>query len=357
MTGLRICIIASSRFPIREPFAGGLEAHTHALARQLTDRGHEVSLFAAPGSDPGLQTRELPVQALRATAFNRPDVDTSPQSWMSEHHAYLGLMLDLARNAHHFDVVHNNSLHHLPVAMSSMLDVPMVTSLHTPPVPWLESALEYAAAGSAFVAVSRFTAQAWSHVVRSVTIPNGVDVERWRPGPGGGSAIWFGRVVPEKGPHLAIDAAREAGMPLDLAGPSLDGEYFRTQIGPRLGGDVRYLGHLTHEQLRDAVGRARVAVVTPTWDEPYGLVAAEAMACGTPVAAFDRGALPEFVDDSVGALAAPGDVASLARAMRVAVGVDRARVRRVAVERCSISVMVDRYEDLYRHVTTPMAAA
>lgn len=356
MSGLRICLIASSRFPISEPFAGGLEAHTHALARQLTERGHDVSLFAAPGSDPGLRAGQLPVEALRHQDVNRPDVDVTPGAWMDEHHAYLGLMLDLARNAGRFDVVHNNSLHHLPVAMSTMLDVPMVTTLHTPPVPWLESGLKYASPASTFVAVSRFTAQAWAHVAATTIIPNGVDVDRWRPGPGGRAAIWSGRLVPEKGPHLAIDAARAAGMPLDLAGPSLDAHYFRTQIQPRLGSDVRYLGHLTHDVLRAAVGSARVAVVTPMWDEPYGLVAAEAMACGTPVAAFARGALPEFVDGTVGALAEPGDVAGLARAMHLAARLDRSRVRRAAVERCSISAMVDRYEDLYRAVSTPLAA-
>ncbi|GAA3540412.1 glycosyltransferase family 4 protein [Aeromicrobium flavum] len=357
MTGLRICLIASSRFPIREPFAGGLEAHTHALARQLMARGHEVSLFAAPGSDPRLGTRELPVDAMPHHGPGRLDTSVTPDHWMSEHHAYLGLMLELARSGgRRFDVVHNNSLHHIPVAMASTLSIPMVTTLHTPPVPWLESALAYASGDSAFVAVSRFTARAWSHRVRSTTISNGVDVESWRPGPGGGAAIWFGRLVPEKGPHLAIDAARLAGIPMDLAGPCLDPEYFATQIEPRLGGTIRYLGHVDHEQLQEAVGHASVAVVTPTWDEPYGLVAAEALACGTPVAAFARGALPEFLDETVGSLASPDDPADLARAMVHAASLDRAHVRRTAVERCSISVMVDRYEDLYHRVTTPAAA-
>ncbi len=283
MTGLRICLIASSRFPIREPFAGGLEAHTHALATQLTSRGHAVSLFAAPGSDPGLGTTELPVEIFRPGHAERADTAVTPASWMSEHHAYLGLMLELAETGRdRFDVIQNNSLHHLPVAMASAVDVPMVTTLHTPPVPWLESAVRYAPPSSAFVAVSRFTARAWSHAVTCTTIPNGIDVGRWRPGEGGGPAIWSGRLVPEKAPHLAIDAARLAGMPLVLAGPCPDRAYFETLIRPRLGGPIRYLGHLSHVELREQVAGARVAVVTPVWDEPYGLVAAEALACGTP---------------------------------------------------------------------------
>lgn len=348
MRPLRVCLIASSRFPISEPFAGGLEAHTHALARQLRARGHAVSVFAAPGSDPSLGVVELPVETFEPAPGERHDTGATPESWMNEHHAYLGLMLELARSGHErFDVVHNNSLHHLPIAMSGTLRVPMFTTLHTPPVPWLASAVSYADPASTFVAVSEFTAREWASTVACRTIHNGIDVDVWRPGPGGGPAVWSGRLVPEKAPHLAIDAARRIGTPLTLAGPSLDRAYFDREIRPRLGGDVEYVGHLRHDQLGAALGSASVAVVTPAWDEPYGLVAAEALACGTPVAAFARGALPEFVDESVGALARPGDVDDLARAMLLAATRDRAVVRRVAQERCSISRMVDRYEELY----------
>jgi glycosyltransferase involved in cell wall biosynthesis len=162
--------------------------------------------------------------------------------------------------------------------------------------------------------------------------------------------------VPEKAPHLAIDACRAAGIPLVLAGPRLDPRYFDDEVRPRLGPGARYLGHLTHEDLRTTVGRARVAVVTPTWDEPYGLVAAEALACGTPVAAFARGGLPEIVDDTVGALARPGDVGDLARAVTEAAGRDRRLARSAAVERCSMWAMVDEYERLYRRMA-PRAVA
>ena len=357
MRPLRICLIASSRFPIREPFAGGLEAHTHALAHQLRTRGHEVSVFAAPGSDPALGIVELPVDRFVPPPGERHDTGVTPDSWLSEHHAYLGLMLELSRTAaDRFDVIHNNSLHHLPVAMSPAVPVPMVTTLHTPPVPWLESAVAYAAPTSTFVAVSEFTAREWAPLVSCGTILNGIDVDTWRPGPGGGPAVWSGRLVPEKAPHLAIDAARRVGMELIVAGPALDHEYFAREIEPCLGDGIRYVGHLRHEQLRATLGAASVAVVTPVWDEPYGLVAAEALACGTPVAAFARGALPEFVDEQVGSLARPGDVEDLGRSMVAAAARDRRVVRRVAEERCSIARMVDRYEALYRGGTRLVAA-
>ena len=351
MTPLRICIIGSSRFPISEPFAGGLEAHTHALARHLSLRGHEVTLFAAPGSDPALGVRELAVEQLSTVAGQRPDVASPPHWWMQEHHAYQGLMLELMRaGGRHYDVIHNNSTHHLPVAMAEVVPVPMVTTLHTPPTPWLRSALVHASPRAVFVAVSRCTADAWAGTVASRAIPNGVDTDRWVAGPGGGPAVWSGRLVPEKAPHLAIDAARRAGMPLLLAGPMLDTDYAAREVLPRLGDDVRHVGHLDQRALCELVGSARVAVVTPEWEEPYGLVAAEAMACGTPVAALDRGAMREVVVEGAGVLADPRDPDALARAMVEASTLDRRRVRRLAEQWCSLERMVDAYEEVYEQV-------
>ena len=355
---LRICIIASSRFPVAEPFAGGLEAHTHELATELTRRGHDVTLFAGPGSDETLNTRILQAAPFRASEAARGDVHAWPEAWMSEHHAYLGLMLELAATgARDFNIVHNNSLHHLPIAMARSLDIPMVTTLHTPPIPWLESAMTFAAPDSVFAAVSVATSRAWSASVDSSVVYNGVDTERWTPGAGGGDAVWFGRLVPEKGAHLAIRAALTCGIPIDLAGPIGDSKYFDSEVRPLLGPTARYLGHLSHRELVPLVGAASVALATPRWDEPYGLVAAEAMSCGTPVAAFARGALGELVNDTVGRLARPDDVFDLARAMLEARELDRAAVRRHAERFCSLSTMTDAYETLYRGMVSSAVAA
>jgi glycosyltransferase involved in cell wall biosynthesis len=348
MKRLRICLIASSRFPVAEPFAGGLEAQTHTLAGALRDRGHEVTLFAAPGSDPALGATALDVAEFEPSDEARSDVGASPEQWMREHHAYLALMLDLARTGHErFDVVHNNSLHHLPVALAPTLSVPMVTTLHTPPTPWLESAVRLtppAHGPSRFVAVSGDTASRWAGSMPAEVILNGIDTERWRFGPGGTDAVWFGRVVPEKAPHVAIDAARLAGVPLVLAGPVHDHGYFSREIAPRLGDGVHYAGHLASEELIELVRHSSVSIVSPDWPEPYGLVAAESMACGTPVAGVATGALPEIVTAAGGRLAAPGDVPGLADAVLGALELPRRGVRRHAVERCSVETMVDEYE-------------
>ncbi|WP_223881300.1 glycosyltransferase [Nesterenkonia ebinurensis] len=346
---MRICLIASSQFPIAEPFAGGLEAHTHAMARALTRRGHEITLFAAAGSDPQLGARAILPQAFSSSEAARRDLSAAPDQWMSQHHAYLGLMLKLARERR-FTVIHNNCLHHLPLAMSELLPAPLVTTLHTPPTPWLESAARYAASSSSFAAVSRATAEAWRHSVRARVIPNGVDISQWPAGPGGKSAVWSGRIAPEKAPHLAIDAAHAAGMSIALAGPVMDASYFEQQLLPRLGSDAIYHGHLRHRELTELVGAAAVAVVSPQWEEPYGLVAAEAMACGTPVAAFRRGGLAEIVTPASGALAAEDSVPALTEAILQARGLSRAEVRSYAAAELSLDRMVSDYEQLYEAI-------
>jgi glycosyltransferase involved in cell wall biosynthesis len=310
-----------------------------------------VTLFAGPGSDRRLGVELLDLRRPRISAAARADVSMSAPEWLDEHHAYLRLMLRLARTgARRYDVIHNHSLHHLPIAMAAMVPVPMVSTLHTPPTPWLESAIQADDdCPVTFAAVSRHTAGAWAHLVPEArVIPNGVDAAVWRPGPGGGPLVWSGRIAPEKGLHLAIDAARLAGRHLRIAGPISDRAYYDAEIRPRLEQPgAEYLGHLDQSALVRLVGESSAALVTPCWDEPYGLVVAEALACGTPVCGFAGGALPELLPADCGRLVAPGDVEALAAAIGTVERLSRASARRHAVEHCSLDRMVDRYTDLY----------
>ncbi|MET9498785.1 glycosyltransferase [Streptomyces sp. NPDC006552] len=353
MSALRVALIASARHPIAEPFAGGLEAHTWGLAHALTGRGHHVELFAAPGSDPALGARELPVHRVVLSRAARSDASMPGAAWVEEHHAYLRLMLDLARDGEHrFDIVHNNSLHYLPVAMAPALRVPVITTLHTPPTPWLESAIQtHDATPVTFAAVSRFTASAWRPLVPAArVVRNGVDTGFWQPGPGGSDLVWSGRLVPEKGPHLAIRAARAAGVPLKLAGPVADERYFTEQVEPLLGDGAQYVGHIDRHGLAQLLRTAAAALVTPSWDEPYGLVVAEALACATPVCGFDRGALAEILTPDCGLLAPPGDVQALADLIPRVMRLDRRAARARAEQFCALDRMADAYTALYEEV-------
>lgn len=348
---MRIGIVASARHAIREPFAGGLERHTHALATGLRARGHDVTIFASGDSDPAMDVEPVCPRAngLNLSAAAEQDASMLSRGFLEEHHAYLHLMLRLSDRTD-LDVLQNSSLHHLPVAMADTLPMPVVTTLHTPPTPWIESAVAAAAGFSTgtFVAVSDHTAASWTHVPVSQVIPNGIAVDDWPFSDDADPdlAVWTGRIVAEKGTHLAIDAAHLAGMRIAVAGPA-DPAYLRDEVLPRLGPDDIMLGHLGHADLAAAVGTAAVQLVTPCWDEPFGLVVPEALACGTPVAAFDRGAMGEIIDDACGRLAAADDVEALAAAARDAARLDRNVCRRRAEEHFAIGPMVEQYEQLY----------
>lgn len=357
---MHVVVVAHTRFPVRQPFAGGLESVSWHLARGLSARGHKVTVFAARGSDviPGVEhlwPDELP---LSDTA--RTDVSMPEEGWLRRHHAYLRVMLDLARRDD-IDLVHSHALHHLPAAMAPTLKVPTLLTLHTPPTPWLESAIRIARAADGgaplhAAAVSGHTAAAWRHVVDATVVRNGVDTSVWRPGPGGGPLVWSGRIVPEKAPHLAVRIARAAGMPLVLAGPVSDAAYEREVLRPLLDDSITYAGHLSDAELADLVGRSSAALVTPVWDEPFGLVAAEALACGTPVLGLRRGGLAEVVGPDAGRLVDPTGtedevVARAVAALPEVLELSRAACRARAEDQLSTDRMVDDYLRLYDRIT------
>ncbi len=346
---LRIGIVAALRFPVAQPFAGGLEAHTWSLARSLSAAGHHVVLYAHGDSDRSV-ARVVPVFAPPALSeAARADIAAPPAHFLWEHRCMQQTMSRLLRDVDRLDLVHNNSLHYLPLAMAPLLSTPMVTTLHTPPNAWQEAGAVDGALASRFVAVSADVARRWFDVLGDVeVVGNGVDPTLWPQGQGGDDLVWSGRIVPEKAPHLAVAAARLLGRRLVLAGPVHDQRYFDAELAPLLGDDVRYAGHLDVTGLATLVGGSACALVTPQWDEPFGLVAAEAMLCGTPVAAFDRGGLAEVLATGGGTLAAADDVADLARAAAAAMVMDRDAVRRHALSSLSATAMAERYVQVYR---------
>ncbi|MDF2601016.1 MAG: glycosyl transferase group 1 [Methylobacterium brachiatum] len=342
---MKIAVLAHLKYPIGQPYAGGLEMHTHLLTVALKRHGHDVTLFASRGSDPALD----PVMLCDPTGDALADPEREEAIDKAEHDAYRRMMDMVAAGG--FDLVHNNALHALPLQQSARLGLPWVTVLHTPPFDALVSGVEVADPDMAFLAVSPSLAQEWATLVPGAqVVDNGVDLSTFAYSDTPDDppfAFWSGRIVPEKGLHLAIDAARAAGLPLHFAGPKLNPGYWAAEIAPRLGPDLIHLGHLSHRELAEHIGRARVAIVSPRWEEPFGLVVAEALACGTPVAAFRRGALPDILDAQCGRLALPDDSQDLSVAIREAAGLSRRACRDRAEALYDAAAMTERYLETY----------
>ncbi len=355
---MKIALICHAQYPIAPPFAGGLESITHATCHRLARAGHDVHLFAHAGSDTAFPLTAVDVESLpttlRAPSATIALATSRTEFEIHENLRYAQALADLRGSG--FDLIQNHSLHPVPVLMGAATGLPMITTLHTPPIPYLEmSALAVRDAPShRFVAVSEDLGRQWAdYTGLPSVIRNGIDVDEWKwsadaPTP---AAFWFGRICAEKAPHLAIEAARLGRFPLRLAGPIYDEEYFRAEIEPRLGDGVDFLGHLTQPDLNAQLLRASALLFTSVWEEPYGLTIAEALASGTPVVAFEVGAAPELIDLHSGILVPREDVPALAAGFTAAQCIDRANCRRRAEEFCGIGPMIQAYLDLYEQMT------
>lgn len=351
---MRIVLLGPSRHPVAEPFAGGQESFVATLATALRGRGHHVTMYAAAGSDPRFADDMLTYPALpQLSEVAALDFQLPEPGFLRDQHAFLWAVDELMRRRADIDLVHNNSLHHLPLAASQAVGLPLVTTLHTPPFPWMELGVALADPRASFVAVSSALAAQWTTLPEPAhVIPNGVAVGSFAAGPGGEGAVWAGRLVPEKGADLAARAAVEAGRELRLIGPMGDPEWFDDRVRPLLSRAVTYEGHLTHTEVARALGDSAVTMLTPRWDEPFGLIAVESALTGTPVAALARGGVTEVLDHHMGVLVRPHDsdgstVSAVARALSDAATLPRDAVRASATARFDVGRMAADYERVY----------
>lgn len=360
---MKVAIVAPLVSAIREPQGGGSQAFVSDLARGLVSRGHEVHVYAATGSEiPGVTVIDTGVdpRSLAATLYRAagpPDRDPAPAE------SAFARAYSTVRETR-YDVVHNHAFDAPAISLATGLNTPVVHTLHLPPDAAIAAALRRAAQGSrppAVACVSAFQASTWRRFTRvDAILPPYVPTRSvpWSDAAGDG-AVFAGRLSPEKGAAEAIDITQAAGARIDVYGDIYDAEYAREQIDPRRDrpGVAVHQG-VPRTSMWAAMARAAVVVCPARWDEPFGMAAADAQACGTPVVAFKRGGLDEIIVDSVtGFLVAPDDIQAAADSVQRTTQISRAACREHAERHLDLERSLDAHEQLYRRATGRRAGA
>jgi len=357
---MKIAHIAPPWLAIPPKNYGGTEIVLYNLVEEQVALGHDVTLFA-PG--------DAKTSAKLVSFFAEALID-SGVPWAAHLKAYYHLHKAVEYiKEHDFDIVHT----HLSSA-ADMYNFPLTAHLNTPHVSTLHSGFPFDCVGSwigdadrlymewaspvSIVAVSKAARDKVPYRLNFVdVVHHGLPVEKFRPTveqPENFFA-WLGRIVPEKGPHLAIEAARKAGVSLVLAG-TVDQylpqaiEYFEQVIKPEIDGQqIRYIGPVNMEQKISLLSRARGFLNPIQWEEPFGMVVIEAMAVGCPVISFPRGAAPEIVIHCKSGFLAR-DVDEMASLITKIDSLDRAAVRAHVVQHFSARVMAEKYMNTYKKV-------
>ncbi|HEX2651411.1 MAG TPA: glycosyltransferase family 4 protein [Burkholderiales bacterium] len=335
---MSIAQVAPLALPVPPRHYGGTERVVYDLTEALVARGHDVTLFASGDS----QTSARLVRAVPRSLWSETALHDSVASLLRMHG-------ELFYSSFDFDLIHTHTDYFaLPFAALSL--APVLTTLHgrldLPDVP--EVLRLYPEAD--LISISHAQQAQAPGASWAGTVHHGVSLERWRFEPAGGDGLAFvGRFSPEKAPHLAIDVAVAAGVPITIAGRIEPREraYFEREVAPRLEHPlVRYLGEVDDRQKQALLGASRALLFPIDWPEPFGLVMIEAMACGTPVIARARGAVREIVvDGETGIIAETFD--ELVAAVKDVQRLERAACRRRVERHFSVAAMADRYEELY----------
>jgi glycosyltransferase involved in cell wall biosynthesis len=337
-TPLRIAHVAPVATSIPPPRSGSVETMTSLLTEGLVARGHHVTLFAT-----GDSTTKARLHALYPHGYIHDE-----HMWPWELYELLNLAAAVER-ANEFDVVHYEAEYYpMSLAFARLSPVPVLQTLHYSPGE-SEIRLWSRYPEAPFVAISseQATLLHGLNVVGTVLHAVDTDALEFRELPDE-YLLFLGRFTEGKGVLHAIDVARRAGMRLVLA--AAENEYYRETVAAHVDGvNVVYAGEADFATKVRLFGGARALIYPVQNREPFGLVLAEAMACGTPVAALDRGAVREVVDEGVTGLVFQ-NVDDLAAGLPRVFALDRRRVRERAVARFGVDRMILEYEAVYRQV-------
>ena len=333
---LRVAMLAPIAWRVPPRHYGPWEQFASLLTEGLVARGVDVTLFASADS--------LTSARLVGTVPAGYEEDTSLDAKVCEA-LHIAAVFERAAE---FDVIHN-SFDFFPLSYTRLVETPVVTTIHGFSSEAIVPVYERYNDVGHYVAIS--DADRHGRLEYAATIHHGIDMGAFATGAGdGGYALFFGRIHPDKGTAAAIDAAERAGLPLVIAGIVQDRDYFDRLVAPRVDGErVRYVGPVAPAERGRLLGGAVALLHLVDFDEPFGFSVVEAMACGTPVIATERGSMPELVRHGENGFLVDGLEEAVA-ALRAAGALDREAVRASVEQRFDAGRMVDDYLRLYREI-------
>lgn len=339
---MRIAQIAPIAERVPPKTYGGTERVVSALTEELVARGHEVTLFASGDSITSAKLRSVYPRALRDAHL--PDIyGLNPWTLLN-----IGVAYSLEKE---FDIIHDHTIP-LSLPVANMAQIPVIATMHgafNADTRRLFQTLRVPHIATISGSQGRYEAALINH---AGVVYNGLPMESYPFEREHEDYLLFvGRISMQKGVHLAIAAAQEGDLPLVIAA-KLDQEdepYFNAYVRPRLGGRITWVGEVDEAERNRLMSRARCFLHPATWREPFGLTLIEAAACGCPVVAFNRGAIPEIVKDGVTGYIVE-DIEEMADAIGRVGMIDRAACRAHALEHFSAKCMADEYLALYERL-------
>ena len=316
---LRVALLCPVWFPVPPPLYGGIEAVVALLAEALSDAGHEVTVFASGDS----QTRAT-VSWMYAQA---------PSERIGEPLPELRHVLACYERASEFDVISDHT-GPIAAALGELSAAPVLHTVHGPLDGELGEVYEQIARVSprvGLISVSRSQRRPHPSLPWVANCPNAIDPSRFPWSRTRGDYLLFlGRMTREKGCHHAIAVAQATGLPLKIAAKCrepAERAYFAELVEPCLGGGIEYLGEVGHDEKVELLRSARVTLFPADWEEPFGLVMIESLACGTPVIAYEGGSVAEVMENGVNGFIVHDQQQAIAAARRIG-EIDRAVCRR-----------------------------
>jgi glycosyltransferase involved in cell wall biosynthesis len=335
---MRVAVLAPVWFAVPPSGYGGIEWVVSLLADGLVDAGHDVTLFAS-----GDSTTKAKLVSVYARA---------PSEWIGNSFWELRHALTCFERADEFDVI-NDHTGAVGATLGETVATPLVHTVHGPlngePGELYEQVCRVAPS-TGLISVSLNQRKPKPHFPWVANCPNALEFSLYPVQPRRGEYLLFlGRMSPDKGCHRAVAVAVETGLPLKIAGKSrepLEQEYFDEYVRPHLSPTIEYLGEVTHGEKVELLQNARATLFPIAWEEPFGLVMIESMACGTPVIATRWGAVPEVIEDGVSGIIVD-DYRAMPAALEQADGLDPLECRRYAEQRFAPERMVADYLRAY----------